>query len=318
MNLLVTGGAGFIGSHFVRHWLSENPSGRITTFDKLTYAGNLDNLRDVLGSSRHRFVQGDVCDAAALTRALKNMEAIVHFAAETHVDRSLLDADAFIQTNVQGTYTLVHAARAAGIKRILHVSTDEVYGSVPRGRTPEEALLHPSNPYAASKAASDQMVLCQWITYGAPVMITRCTNNFGPYQYPEKFLPLFITNALDAVPLPLYGRGLNQRNWIHVLDHCEALSLVLRRGRPGRVYNIAADREWRNIDVARKILKYLDRPASLLRYVQDRPGHDFRYAPDARRIKKELGWRLRRPFEEELPGLVDWYARHESWWRPLK
>jgi dTDP-glucose 4,6-dehydratase len=318
MKLLITGGAGFIGSHFIRRWLSRYPSGRIVNLDKLTYAGNLSNLREALRSPRHRFVKGDIGHVPTVRRALKGVDAVVHFAAETHVDRSLMDASAFIQTNVQGTYTLVQAAREAGVRRVVHVSTDEVYGSVARGMTPEGHPLHPSSPYAASKAASDHMALCQHITFGYPVLVTRCTNNYGPCQYPEKFLPLFITNALDGLPLPLYGRGLNVRNWIHVLDHCDAVDLVLRRGRPGETYNIAADEEWRNIDVARLILRRLGRPETLLHFVKDRLGHDVRYAPDARKIKRELGWKCRRTFRQGLEETIAWYQANESWWRPIK
>jgi len=318
MKMLVTGGAGFIGSHFVKHYLSRHPADRVTTLDKLTYAGHKENLGEAMRSPRHRFVKGDVRDSGALRRLLPGVDAVVHFAAETHVDRSILSADDFIQTNVQGTFTLANAARAAGVRRFVHVSTDEVYGSVARGRTPESHLLNPSSPYAASKAASDHMALSLWHTFAHPVMVTRCTNNFGPFQYPEKFLPLFITNALEDRPLPLYGRGTNVRNWIHVLDHCEAVELVLRRGRAGETYNIAGDREWRNVDVAGRILKYLGKPRALLQFVKDRPGHDLRYAPDDRKIRRELGWRIRRPFGRELPALIEWYRANEDWWKPLK
>jgi dTDP-glucose 4,6-dehydratase len=212
----------------------------------------------------------------------------------------------------------VGAARQAGIKKFMHVSTDEVYGSISRGKTPEDHPLNPSSPYAASKAASDHMVMSQFITYGYPVMITRCTNNYGPYQYPEKFLPLFITNAMEGKPVPLYGKGLNVRNWIHVLDHCEAIEAVLKRGRPGEVYNVAGDKEWRNIDVARTILKELGRPLDQIQFVKDRPGHDLRYAPDARKIKRELGWKPKRPFSKGLLETIAWYRSNENWWKPLK
>ncbi|MBI4397111.1 MAG: dTDP-glucose 4,6-dehydratase [Elusimicrobia bacterium] len=318
MKILVTGGAGFIGSHFVRYWLDKHRGDRIVNFDKLTYAGNLGNLKDVRKSPRHVFIRGDIKSVGQVRKALKGVDAVINFAAETHVDRSLLDASDFIQTNVQGTYTIVNAARESGVKRFLHVSTDEVYGSVLRGKTPEGHPLNPSSPYAASKASSDHMVMTQWITYGYPAMVTRCTNNYGPFQYPEKFLPLFITNALEGMPLPLYGRGLNVRNWIHVLDHCEALDLVLRKGRPGEIYNAAGEKEWKNIDVAKFILKRLNRPTSLLNFVKDRPGHDFRYAPDMTKIRRELGWRPRRPFDRGLIELIEWYRANESWWKPIK
>jgi dTDP-glucose 4,6-dehydratase len=318
MKILVTGGAGFIGSHFVRHWLASHKADRVVTLDKLTYAGHRENLHEALRSPRHRFVKGDIGHAPTLRRLLPGVDAVVNFAAETQVDRSLLNADPFLQTNIQGAYTLVTAARAAGVRRFLHVSTDEVYGSIPRGRTPEGHPLDPTSPYAASKASADLLVRTAWLTHGYPVMITRCTNNFGPYQYPEKFLPLFITNAMDGLPLPVYGRGENVRNWIHVLDHCEAIGLVLRRGRGGDVYNVAGDREWRNIDVAKRVLKLLGRPESLLHFVKDRAGHDVRYAPDDRRLRRDLGWRAVRPFSQELPKLVAWYQDNEAWWRPLK
>jgi len=318
MKIMVTGGAGFIGSHFVKNHLENHRGDGVVTLDSLTYAGHKENLGDALRSPRHKFVKADVRDASALKRVLPGVDAVVHFAAETHVDRSLISGDEFIQTNVQGTFTLAGAARSAGVKRFVHVSTDEVYGSVSRGKTPEDYPFNPSSPYAASKAASDHMAFSYWHTFGYPVMVTRCTNNFGNFQYPEKFLPLFITNAMDDRPLPVYGKGTNVRNWIHVLDHCEAVELVLKKGKPGEAYNIAGDKEWRNIDVAHLILKYLGKPKSLLHYVTDRAGHDLRYAPDARKIKRELGWTVRRPFAQALLELVEWYKDNESWWRPLK
>lgn len=318
MKILVTGGAGFIGSHFVKYWLDKHREDHIVNLDKLTYAGNLANLPEVMKSPRHKFIKGDIKDVATVKRALAGLDAVVNFAAETHVDRSLLDASEFIQTNVQGTYTLVNASREAGIKKFLHISTDEVYGSIPKGKTPEDFLLNPSSPYAASKAASDHMVMSQWHTYRFPVMITRCTNNYGTYQYPEKFLPLFITNALEDRPVPLYGKGLNVRNWIHVLDHCEAIDLVLHKGKPGEIYNAAGDKEWRNIDVAKAILKYLNKPTTLLTYVKDRLGHDFRYAPDIRKIERELGWKSKRPFSKGLIETIEWYRNNADWWQSIK
>lgn len=318
MKLIVTGGAGFIGSHFVRFWLGKHPADHITTLDKLTYAGNLANLAEVMKSPRHRFVRGDIGHGPTVKRLLAGVDAVVHFAAETHVDRSLLDANPFLQTNVQGTYTLVNAAREAGVPRFVHVSTDEVYGSVEKGKSQEDAPLNPTSPYAASKAASDLVVRTQWLTHGYPVLLTRCTNNYGPRQHPEKFLPLFITNALDGIPLPLYGRGLNIRNWIHVSDHCEALERVLKRGRPGEIYNIAGDREYKNIDVAHRILKALGRRSDWLNFVKDRAGHDRRYAPDTRKIQRELGWRPQRSFEQGLVEMLAWYRANEPWWRSIK
>jgi dTDP-glucose 4,6-dehydratase len=317
VRVLVTGGAGFIGSHFIRHVLRTYPADSVVNLDKLTYAGNLENLRDVEGDPRYRFVHGDICDAAVVRETLQSADAIVNFAAESHVDRSILGAGDFLRTDVQGTFTLLEAARELGIPRYVQVSTDEVYGSIERGTFRETAPLRPSNPYSASKAAGDLLVGASWMTYGLPVLITRSSNNFGPNQYPEKVIPLFITNALEDRPLPLYGDGKNVRDWLYVLDNCAAIDLVLRSGVAGEIYNIGGGREVENIALTRQILRLLDKPETLIRPVTDRPGHDRRYALDCRKIRA-LGWRPGRDFGTALAETVRWYREHEGWWRAIK
>ncbi|OGR89195.1 MAG: dTDP-glucose 4,6-dehydratase [Elusimicrobia bacterium RIFCSPLOWO2_01_FULL_59_12] len=317
MRLLVTGGAGFIGSHFIRHMMRCADVKLLINLDKLTYAGHLDNLKDVSGDRRYRFVRGDIAHAALTERLMAGLDAVVNFAAETHVDRSIQDASPFLRTNVIGVQVLLDAARRARVKRFLHISTDEVYGSIARGAAREAALLDPSSPYSASKAAADHLVLSYFRTYQSPVLITRAANNYGPYQYPEKFLPLFITHALDGKPLPLYGDGQQVRDWLHVSDHCAALEGVLRKGRAGEIYNIGTGTGFKNIEVARLLLKQLSKPASLLRRVTDRPGHDRRYAMSIGKIRSELGWQPRIPFRQGLNDLIDWYADHRSWWEPI-
>jgi len=319
MRLLVTGGAGFIGANFVQHVLAEHPSDEIVTLDALTYAGNLANLGPVLDDPRHRFVRGDIADPAAVAAALElGVDAVVNIAAESHVDRSIAGAEEFLRTNVVGTQVLLDAARAAGV-RFLQVSTDEVYGSLgPTGAFIETSPLRPSSPYAASKAAADLLVLAARHTHGLDAVITRCSNNYGPYQFPEKLIPLFITNALADEPLPLYGDGKNVRDWIHVEDHCRALDLVVRRGRAGAVYNIGGGNERRNEEIAATILAALDKPATLVRYIADRPGHDRRYAIDATSIASELGWTPRRGFDEGITDTIAWYQRHATWWQDVK
>lgn len=320
MKILVTGGAGFIGSHFIKRHLAHHLRDEIINLDSLTYAGNLANLAEVEKSPRYSFVKGDIRDLVRpeWQRALAEVSVIVHFAAETHVDRSLVFANDFIQTNIQGTFSLLEAARKAKVARFIHISTDEVYGPVPVGMTTEESRFDPSSPYAASKAAAEHMVMSFWHTYNYPVLITRCANNYGPYQYPEKFLPLCITNALEDKPLPIYGDGKNVRNWIDVRDHCQAIEDVLHGGRPGRAYNIAGQGDWSNIFIAKSILQYLGKPQSLIKYVEDRAGHDVRYAPDCSRIQEELGWQAESHFMLQLPALIEWYKANEAWWRPLK
>jgi dTDP-glucose 4,6-dehydratase len=318
-SLLVTGGAGFIGSNFVHHLLDKYPDGRVLVYDKLTYAGNLDNLKDVADDPRYSFVQGDICDAEHVEEVVREhkTDAIVNFAAETHVDRSILAAGSFIQTDVYGTHVLLEAVRKFGLRRMVHVSTDEVYGSVTEGSSVETDNLLPNSPYSASKAGGDLMCRAFHVTYGVPVVVTRGSNNFGPFQYPEKVIPLFITNALDDKALPLYGDGQNVRDWLYVLDHCEAIDLMLQEGRDGEVYNVGADRELTNLELTETILGMLDKPRSLIQFVEDRPGHDRRYSLDSSKIH-ELGWQPRFRFEEALEGTVRWYADHRWWWEKLK
>ena len=320
MKLLVTGGAGFIGSNFVRYEIANDPIVEVTTLDALTYAGNLANLEALRSEARHRFVHGDVTDRDGVFRLLeRGADAIVHFAAESHVDRSIEDSALFLRTNVLGTQVLLEGARRFGVKRFLHVSTDEVYGSLgPEGRFTEESPLRPSSPYAASKAAADLLVRSYVTTYGIDAVITRCSNNFGPYQFPEKVVPLFITSAFADEPLPLYGDGSNVRDWIYVEDHCAALDAVLRRGRSSEVYNISANNERANRDLTREILRRMGKPETLIRPVADRPGHDWRYALDASKLRRETGWAPAHSFEESLEATIGWYRTHEAWWRAVK
>jgi dTDP-glucose 4,6-dehydratase len=318
MNVLVTGGAGFIGSNFVRWAHASHPDWRLTTLDKLTYAGRLENLRDVADSPRHRFVKGDIADATVAAPLVREADVVVHFAAETHVDRSILAAGDFIHTDVFGTFVLLEAAREAGhLRRFIQISTDEVYGSVPSGRSRETDELRPRNPYSASKAGADRLAYSYWATYGAPVIVTRASNNYGPNQFPEKVIPLFITNALDDLPLPLYGDGLNVRDWLHVDDHCRAIDLLIERGQNGEVYNIGGGNEVANVDLTHRILALTGRSASLITRVADRPGHDRRYALDTTKLRT-LGWAPEVPFEAGLTATVDWFRQNEWWWRPIK
>ncbi|HXQ22338.1 MAG TPA: dTDP-glucose 4,6-dehydratase [Candidatus Acidoferrales bacterium] len=319
MKILITGGAGFIGSNCVRYLLAQHADDEVVNLDALTYAGNLENLADVAAQPRYRFVRGDIADRAAVDDAMRGVEAVVNFAAESHVDRSIDDPAGFLRTNVAGTLVLLEAARQAGVHRFVQVSTDEVYGSLgPAGRFDEASPLRPSSPYSASKAAADLLALSFWTTYRLPVIVTRCSNNFGPYQFPEKVIPLFVTNALADQPLPLYGDGLNVRDWIYVDDHCAALDLVLRRGQPGEVYNIGGGNECTNRELTEGILRELGKPLSLIRHVTDRPGHDRRYAIDASKLRQELGWQPARTFAEALRQTVVWYRDHSGWWRRVK
>ena len=317
MKLLVTGGAGFIGSNFIRHVLAAHPDDTVVNLDKLTYAGNPANLADLASDARYTFVKGDICDADQVRDVARGVDAVVNMAAESHVDRSILDPDAFLRTGVQGVYTLLEAVRELRIPRFLHISTDEVYGSIAEGSAAEDAPLAPTSPYSAAKAAGDLLVLAYVHTHGVPALITRSSNNFGPYQYPEKVIPLFVTNAIDDEALPLYGDGRNVRDWLYVLDNCTAIDLVLRRGATGEVYNIGGGHEVENVVLTREILKFTGKPETLIRRVTDRPGHDRRYSVDARKVRA-LGWTPRQPFAEALAATVEWYRRHEAWWRPLK
>jgi dTDP-glucose 4,6-dehydratase len=318
-NLLVTGGAGFIGSNFARYMLGRYDDLNVIVFDKLTYAGNPDNLRAERDNPRFRFVQGDIADHEAVAGALaeREIDTVVNFAAETHVDRSILDPDAFIQTNSVGTYVLLDESQRYGVGRLLHVSTDEVYGSIPEGFFKEGDPLEPNSPYAASKAGGDLMTRAYHTTYGMNVVVTRGSNTFGPYQYPEKLLPLFITNAIDDEPLPLYGDGRQVRDWLFVEDHCSGIDTVLRHGAPGEAYNLGGENERYNIDVIEQMLDILGKPTSLIRHVEDRPGHDRRYALDNTRLRA-LGWEHGASFDEALERTVHWYVDNEWWWRAIK
>ena len=314
--LLVTGGCGFIGSNFIRWLLGDDPEAHVVNFDKLTYAGNLENLASVSGSERYEFRQGDITDRAAVDGVLEEftIDGIVNFAAESHVDRSILDSTPFIATNIAGTQVLIDAARSAEVDRFVQVSTDEVYGSLgPTGAFTEQTPLAPNSPYAASKTAADLLVRAAVHTHGFPGLVTRCSNNYGPYQFPEKLIPLFISNALDHQPLPVYGDGENVRDWIHVDDHCRGIAAVLRRGEPGEVYNFGGRAEMSNIGLTRRLLELLDRPESLIRFVPDRPGHDQRYAIDCSRAESELGWRPEVSFDEGLAATVQWYLDNAEW-----
>jgi dTDP-glucose 4,6-dehydratase len=315
--ILVTGGAGFIGANFVLDWLAATGE-PVLNLDKLTYAGNPENLRDVETNPRYRFVKGDICDEALVDDLLGGVDAVVHLAAETHVDRSNLGADDFLRTNVTGTYTLLEAARRRRVGRFLAVSTDEVYGSIAAGKTAcETDPLNPSNPYSASKAAADLLARAYWLTHRLPVLITRSSNNFGPYQYPEKVIPLFVTNALEERPLPLYGDGRNVRDWLYVIDNCAAIDLVLRRGEDGEIYNIGGGNEVENLALTRAILERLGKPETFITPVTDRPGHDRRYALDSAKMHR-LGWRPAHPFAAALAQTVEWYRTHDEWWKPIK
>ena len=316
--LLVTGGAGFIGSHFVRLLLRTYPEVRVINLDKLTYAGNLDNLKDVEGNPRYEFIRGDIRDKELVRGLYERVQGVVHFAAETHVDRSILDAGEFVLTDVFGTFVLLETLKAAQqVGFFVHVSTDEVYGSRDEGFFKEGDPLHPSSPYAASKAGADRLAYAYHATYGLPVVIARPSNNFGSHQYPEKFIPLFVTRAMEDQTLPLYGRGTNVRDWLYVGDNCRAIDLLMRQGGLGEVYNIGAGNEVRNIDLAGRICDLLGKPRSLITFVTDRLGHDRRYALDCAKVRS-LGWQPETPFEDGLAATVRWYRENEEWWRKIK
>jgi len=317
VKIFVTGGAGFIGSNFVRHVLTAHPDDGVINFDKLTYAGNLENLRDVETDPRYRFVRGDIGDRAQVLEAMEGVDAVVHFAAETHVDRSNAGAAEFLSTNVTGTFTLLEAARELRVARFVAIGTDEVYGSIAKGAARELDPLNPSNPYSASKAAADLLARAYWITHRLPVIVTRSSNNFGPYQYPEKVIPLFITNAIEDKPLPLYGDGKNVRDWLYVLDNCAAIDLVLRKGKEGEIYNIGGSHEVENIVLTRQVLHLVGKPETLITPVVDRPGHDRRYALDSGKAHG-LGWKPTHTFPKALEATVSWYKEHEAWWKPIK
>src|SRR5215211_3152673 len=316
--VLVTGGAGFIGSNFVRYALATHPDWHVTTLDKLTYAGRRENLHDVMDDPRHQFVHGDIADAATSAPLVERANIVVHFAAETHVDRSIMAAGEFIRTDVEGTFVLLEAARRApGLKRFVQISTDEVYGSVATGASRETDELKPRNPYAASKAGADRLAYSYWATYDLPVIITRASNNYGPYQFPEKVIPLFVTNAIDDVPVPLYGDGRNVRDWLYVIDHCRAVDLLIEHGASGEVYNIGGGNDVMNVHLTHRILQELAKPLSLIKPVPDRLGHDRRYCLDTAKLRG-LGWAPSQPFESGLRQTIEWYRDNQWWWRPIK
>jgi dTDP-glucose 4,6-dehydratase len=320
LKVLVTGGAGFIGSNFIRFFLRRYPDDALVNLDKLTYAGNLENVSEFGSDPRYEFVRGDIADPQALEGVFgRQIDAVVHFAAETHVDRSIADASDFVRTNVQGTHALLEAGRRHGVQHFLHVSTDEVYGSMAPGQTADEQTpLLPNSPYAASKAASDLLVRSYWQTYRFPAIVTRCSNNYGPYQFPEKLVPLMITNTLEGKPLPLYGDGLNERDWIFVEDHCAALDQVLRAGRPGEIYNIGSGQPIANLQIVRHLLQILDKSEDQIQFVTDRPGHDRRYALKTRKISAELGWRPTTELSRGLLQTVEWYRVNSAWVKKAK
>lgn len=313
---MITGGAGFIGSNFIRYMLNKYKDYQIVNLDKLTYCGNLDNLKDIEDDSRYKFVKGDICDEKLVTKIVKDCEAIVNFAAQTHVDRSIVDASEFIRTNVYGTYALLEVAKNHKISLFCHISTDEVYGSREEGLFKETDALKPSSPYSASKAAADHLVLSYDVTYNLPIMIVRSTNNFGPYQFPEKVISLFITNTLEGKKLPVYGDGQNIRDWIYVLDNCQAIDFILHQGKIGEIYNVAGNNQLKNLDLTRLILKNMEKSEDLIEFVQDRPGHDRRYALDSTKIE-QLGWKPGHNFEQALKETIGWYQHNREWWQAL-
>jgi dTDP-glucose 4,6-dehydratase len=316
MKQFITGGAGFIGSNYVRYILN-NTDDEVTVFDALTYAGNLSTMRDVETNSRYKFVKGNICDSAAVSEAMKGHDAVVHFAAESHVDRSIDGSEDFIHTNCFGTNTVIDTARKLEVSRVLHIGTDEVYGSVEVGSSLETDPLEPRSPYSASKAGSDLIALAYYHTHGTPVVVTRCTNNFGPYQYPEKAIPLFTTNLLDGKKIPLYGDGLNERDWLFVDDHCSGVHLVLTKGTLGEIYNIGAGNETTNRVLVNKLLEAFGVGEEMVQYVEDRKGHDRRYSVNIDKITK-LGWKKERTLDEALAETVQWYRDNRWWWEPLK
>jgi dTDP-glucose 4,6-dehydratase len=317
--ILVTGGCGFIGSNFVRHMLAKYPY-NVVNFDKLTYAGNPENLQNIEKDTRYTFIKGDIAEVSDLEKVFDlPIEMIVNFAAESHVDRSIIDPDTFIKTNINGTFQLLEMARKRNVKRFVQISTDEVYGSLGKeGKFSEVTPLAPNSPYSASKTSADVLAMSYYKTYAMPIVITRCSNNYGPYQFPEKLIPLIITNAMNDIELPVYGDGLNVRDWIHVADHCEAIDVVLHEGKEGNVYNVGGENERTNIEIVKLILKALGKPEALIRYVTDRPGHDRRYAIDSTKLKKELGFSPKIDFAHGMEETVKWYSENRDWWERIK
>lgn len=314
---LITGGAGFIGSNFIQFILDRHPGCKVVNLDKITYAGNLDNLRGASKNKNYKFVKGDICDYRLVNKLIKDADVVVHFAAETHVDRSIMDAGTFVKTDVFGTFTLLNAAKNSSIKKFIHISTDEVYGSIENGSADEESQLKPTNPYSASKAGADRLAYSYFRTFRVPVIITRSSNNFGPYQHVEKLIPLLATNAMENKELPLYGDGLNKRDWLYVTDNCEAIDFLINAGAEGQVYNIGANNEKTNMQVSHFVLKELGRPNSLIKFVKDRASHDKRYALDWSKIRR-LGWRPKHEFDRALKQTVRWYAENKWWWSKVK
>ena len=316
-SILITGGAGFIGSNFVHYLMEQYPTYNIVVLDALTYAGNLENLSDLNNTSRFSFHHGNICDDKIVDELMQKVDMVVNFAAETHVDRSIHEAGTFIDTDVRGTFVLLEAAKKYNIERFLHISTDEVYGSIEHGSFKESDNLSPNSPYSASKAGADLLVHSYYVTFGVPTLITRSSNNFGPYQYPEKLIPLFVTNALDNLSLPLYGDGQNVRDWLYVTDNCAAIDRVLHEGKMGEIYNIGAGNEEKNITITDMILKILNKPKSLIKHVADRPGHDRRYSVNIDKIK-QLGWKPEKNFYQAMEATIKWYVDNEPWWRRIK
>ncbi|MBU0571913.1 MAG: dTDP-glucose 4,6-dehydratase [Candidatus Omnitrophica bacterium] len=317
MRLLITGGCGFIGSNFIRHILKKHKDIHVINFDKLTYCGNLENLKDVARDPRYKFVKGDICEAGPVGDLARDADVIINFAAESHVDRSIKYPDDFFMTNIYGVKTLLEAARRKGCEKFIQISSDEVYGSVPSGLSKEDDILRPRSPYSASKAAGDLLALSYHTTYGLPVMVTRSSNNFGPYQYPEKVIPLFIANLIQGKKVPLYGDGGNVRDWLFVEDNCAALDMILREGTPGEVYNIGGSNQISNLELTRQILSTMGNDVSSIEHVNDRPGHDRRYALDSRKMQK-IGWAPDAEFQENLKKTIKWYKENEDWWVPLR
>jgi len=315
--MLVTGGCGFIGSNYIRYILSQETEWQVINLDKLTYAGNLGNLSNLADNLRYRFVHGDICNVDIVQPLVDEADVVINFAAETHVDRSIMGGAEFVQTNINGTYTLLECARVCGVERFLQVSTDEVYGSIEEGLWTEEWPLDPRSPYSASKASAELLVNAFHVTHGLPILITRCSNNIGPYQYPEKRVPLFVTNAIDDLALPIYGDGSQVRDHLYVEDHCSAINVVLNSGEPGEAYNVGGDNEATGIDVVRTILRILDKPENLIENVADRPGHDARYALDSSKLRG-LGWLPTCDYAEAMQRTVEWYVANEAWWRSIK
>lgn len=314
MRMLITGGAGFIGCNFVRHMLKHHPEDEIVVLDKLTYAGRLENLEEVM--DKITFVKGDICDKEAVKMTMAGCEAVVNFAAESHVDRSITSPEDFVRTDVLGVFTLLEEARRRDVKRFVQISTDEVYGSTESGSFSETSTLDPSSPYSASKAGGELLARSYVRTYGLHVMVTRSSNNYGPFQYPEKLIPVLVIRALRDQPLPIYGKGTNVRDWLHVEDNCRAIDLVLTKGKPGDIINVGSGNEVPNIEIARRILRHLNKPESLIKFVEDRPGHDFRYSLNWDRIRT-MGWQPQVRFEDGLRQTVDWYVRNRAWWEPI-